>query len=198
MKRTRYRRQGTCRVCGQDPGFEGVTLKDGKKLCIVCAWTVVEELRRVHNAPEITDLQRIRHRQEHGKDGPRRTAIPRDPAFIYYARVGNLIKIGFARDVRKRMRDYPPNAVLLAVHPGTKEVEREMHSRFRPHLARGREWFTPSDEIMAHIETTVEQFGSPAQHDYQFRQAKSEEDRVRDSLNSGHAIRNPLGRTRKL
>ena len=84
------------------------------------------------------------------------------PGTIYYLRVGDLIKIGFTVDFGQRMRSYPPNAVLLARHPGTRETERQMHHKFLHRLAKGREWFTPCEEIDRHVESVKETFAQAA------------------------------------
>lgn len=83
------------------------------------------------------------------------------PGVVYYLRVGDLIKIGFTTSLEQRMRSYPPNAQLLAVHPGTLDTERQMHHRFLHHLAQGREWFTPGDELADHLRTVREQYKQP-------------------------------------
>lgn len=71
---------------------------------------------------------------------------------VYYLRVDDLVKIGFTTDLTRRLAEYPPNVKVLAAHPGTPQTERAMHRKFAAHLRRGREWFTPCDEIDAHIE----------------------------------------------
>lgn len=83
------------------------------------------------------------------------------PGWIYYARIDQRIKIGYSADVRERMRAYPPGAELLAVHPGTVTLEREMHARFRSALAGGREWFHPVADLLGHIDDVVAEFGLP-------------------------------------
>src|SRR5690606_26757054 len=80
----------------------------------------------------------------------------RAPGFVYYIRIEQHIKIGYAIDVAKRMRAYPPSAVLLAAHPGTKATERQMHLEYRRYLDRGREWFKQGEKLMAHIDEVVE------------------------------------------
>jgi hypothetical protein len=72
--------------------------------------------------------------------------------WIYYLKVGDLIKIGYTMDLGQRLKAYPPNTELLAKHPGTTQTEKDMHNKFLVHLAKGREWFKPSDEVMEHIE----------------------------------------------
>lgn len=94
------------------------------------------------------------------------------PGFIYFALIDGQIKVGYAAEVKKRMRSYPPTAELLAVHPGTKDLERQLHQQFRAHLMRGREWFKDCDEIRAYCTQTVTTFGDPARYAYHFREAR--------------------------
>lgn len=91
------------------------------------------------------------------------------PGWIYYLSVGDRVKIGFSTNVRRRMRQYPPSSHLLAVHPGTPDLEVEMHRRFAGSRAAGREWFNRSTDLLEHIDQVVEQFGDPCEHRYHFR-----------------------------
>ncbi|MFC8732167.1 GIY-YIG nuclease family protein [Luteimicrobium sp. NPDC057192] len=92
------------------------------------------------------------------------------PGWVYYLRIDDTVKIGYARDVRRRMSDYPPTAVLLAVEPGTRNTEAARHEHFRAHLAHGREWFTPNSELDEWIATLCAEYGDPARHAYQYTQ----------------------------
>lgn len=103
------------------------------------------------------DLQLERKDAETEATETRRLTAQR-PGYVYYVEVGDRIKIGFTENVANRMRAYPPTSTLLAVHPGTPSMEKEMHSKFRVHLAEGREWFKPSEELAAHIEAVAKQF----------------------------------------
>lgn len=76
----------------------------------------------------------------------------RRPGAIYYVQIADRVKIGFTTDLYQRMMHYPPHSVLLAVHPGTPLVERDMHQKFSRYLADGREWFHPSEELTKHME----------------------------------------------
>lgn len=88
------------------------------------------------------------------------------PGWIYYVRIGDTVKIGFAKNVSQRMRQYPPTAALLAVEPGTPKIERARHSLFAAHLAHGREWFNPNPELDAWITQVLERHGAPDRHRY--------------------------------
>lgn len=80
------------------------------------------------------------------------------PGHIYYIRVGDLIKIGFTTRLEQRLLQYPPNAELLADHPGTRATEQDMHGRFEQYRSRGREWFTAGVKLMEHISQVRVQF----------------------------------------
>ncbi|WP_286218137.1 GIY-YIG nuclease family protein [Paraoerskovia sediminicola] len=90
------------------------------------------------------------------------------PGWVYYIRIGDTVKIGYARNVAQRMRAYPPNAQLVAVEPGTKVLERKRHQHFGAHLAHGREWFTPCDELDDWIGTLRDFYGDPSGKAYVF------------------------------
>lgn len=79
---------------------------------------------------------------------------------IYYIRIGDRIKIGYTRDMYRRMGQYPPNTELLAMHPGTPLLEQQMHQQFGKYLADGREWFHPNPELDAHIAKLKAQYPS--------------------------------------
>lgn len=77
---------------------------------------------------------------------------PSKDGTVYYVQVGAHIKIGWASDLTKRMRAYPPNSQLLAAEPGTRQDEARMHRRFAAHRTHGREWYAPVPSILHHIE----------------------------------------------
>src|SRR5690606_22269051 len=81
---------------------------------------------------------------------------------VYYMRINGRIKIGYTANLRQRSRNYPPGTELLAVEPGTRELERQRHARFSRSLAQGREWFAESDELMEHIRVLADAHGIPA------------------------------------
>lgn len=91
-------------------------------------------------------------------DVKRKRYLSNRPGTIYYLQVGDRVKIGFTTDLYRRMMQYPPNSTLLATHPGTPMVEKEMHQDFRRHLADGREWFHPNADLDAHILKVQEKY----------------------------------------
>lgn len=84
-----------------------------------------------------------------------------NPGWIYYLRVDDTIKIGFTVDLRRRLKEYPPNAELLAVHGGSKTIEKDLHHTFRGSLTARREWFTPSAAVTDHIAKVIAEHGEP-------------------------------------
>lgn len=90
------------------------------------------------------------------------------PGWVYYIRIGDTYKIGYARQVASRMRQYPPNAELLAVEPGTPKIEKARHSLFRAHLAYGREWFRTNPELDQWIAGLRAKHGDPSEHEHRY------------------------------
>jgi len=90
-------------------------------------------------------------REAHAAAKRRKIDNSRRPGSIYYVQIADRVKIGFTTDLYQRMMHYPPHSVLLALHPGTPALERQMHQQFSVHLADGREWFHPNEELTAHM-----------------------------------------------
>lgn len=148
---------------------------DGKLLCREHAFEIVSELDRIYQdkttEEKIIDAYRRVEKEDTRKRreaSMRAVARTNEPGFVYYIRMDDLIKIGYAKDVTRRMRAYPPSAQLLAIHPGTPAVEKRMHDQFHAFLRRGREWFAPHEQILSHIEETRAKFGDPAPFAYSY------------------------------
>lgn len=94
------------------------------------------------------------------------------PGWVYYIRIDGQIKIGWTQDVAQRTKAYPPSSELLATHPGTKQVEADMHKKFAHLKAHGREWFREDPAIDAHIERVLADFPDQQQKAYEFRDAR--------------------------
>lgn len=167
----------SCAIGGHPFGVTGraAFYVDGHAICTEHA---LEIANGIDNRPrgetvdsEILDVmrrQRAKEREDARQAAADRLRGKRQPGFVYYIRMNDLIKIGYAADITKRMRAYPPNAELLAAHPGTMELEHEMHNNFRSHLRRGREWFAEHPALMEHIASVRERFGdvSALAHEY--------------------------------
>lgn len=144
-----------CRAIG---GFHGTPM------CEKHAWQVFATLEALKDSNDKKDQARawydelyrqdVKEAKEH-QAALESTWKPQrwiEPGWIYYLLVGGLVKIGYTADLERRMKQYPPHSTLLAVHPGTPKLEREMHHKFLHHLSNGREWFSIGDDLTAHIE----------------------------------------------
>ena len=73
---------------------------------------------------------------------------------VYYAEMGDLIKIGFTINLKRRQSTYRTHAAkavqIIASEPGTMYDEKRMHQRFAAHRVE-REWFRRNPELLAHI-----------------------------------------------
>ncbi len=68
---------------------------------------------------------------------------------VYYALAGNYIKIGTTVQLDRRMKDLGAN--LMAVEPGTYDLEKDRHRQFAALLAAGREYFFPGHALIKHV-----------------------------------------------
>lgn len=158
-----YAKQSLVDVCGiedciMDGGFHGAPL------CEDHAWQVWATLTAVKESDDdkraavkaITDIEaKLADERKEARllrESTWKTQRWIEPGWVYYLKVGDRIKIGYTQDLEQRMKQYPPHSELLATHPGTQKIEREMHHKFLHLLANGREWFTVEDELLAHIE----------------------------------------------
>lgn len=91
------------------------------------------------------------------------------PGFVYYVQVGDRLKIGYSADVRRRLRSYPPGSVLLAVEPGSPELERQRHQQFAGSLLDGREWFRPDGVILKQVTAICGEHGDPSRFAHHYR-----------------------------
>lgn len=79
------------------------------------------------------------------------------PSVVYYALRDDLIKIGFTKQPRKRMRAL--RAELMAWEPGGRSEELRRHQQFASHRVDG-EWFEPAPDLLSHIELLMDQEAS--------------------------------------
>jgi len=68
------------------------------------------------------------------------------PGFVYFLRFSDRVKIGFSTDPRTRISQLPHDEVL-AIFPGTRLNERQLHAAFGDLRLTG-EWFTLDDRIL--------------------------------------------------
>lgn len=106
------------------------------------------------------------------------------PGWVYYLRVGDRIKIGYSTAPARRLKAYPPDSELLAIHPGTPDLERQLHKQFDHNLVSGREWFTEALDLREHIATALEEYGPPPK-EFKPKYRKRAKSQVRPSYWSG-------------
>lgn len=74
---------------------------------------------------------------------------------VYFVTNGDAIKIGFARDVKRRLRglqvSFHVPLLLLGSIAAKQSKEREFHERLK-HLRLGGEWFEIHDDVFKLIE----------------------------------------------
>jgi Meiotically up-regulated gene 113 len=74
--------------------------------------------------------------------------------YIYFAKSGQYVKIGFTQNLPGRFMDFavatPEPHVLVHYEVGTRDEEKAYHQRFAEHRVRG-EWFKLSAEIAAFV-----------------------------------------------
>jgi hypothetical protein len=117
--------------------------------------------RQVHYRPQLVEPAREWAKKEESGD---RLATLRDAvadvkceSFVYFIQPvdGGLIKIGVARNVKKRLAAHqigsPVILRLLLAIPGDASLESIMHSRFG-RLRRHGEWFEPAPLLLQFIE----------------------------------------------
>jgi hypothetical protein len=116
---------------------------------------------------QVARIEKQAWREEQGRKQAESRKI--EPGWIYYIQVVDRIKIGYTVDLKRRLKQYPPDTPLLAMHPGTKQLESEMHAKFSGSKAAGREWFLDTAEIREHIREVIAQFGEPDRARYEHR-----------------------------
>lgn len=74
------------------------------------------------------------------------------PVIYAIATPAGLIKIGYTSDLGKRLRKFKDfgagDAQVLAFAFGSPEDERALHHNLRDALAAGREWYTPTADVL--------------------------------------------------
>ena len=111
------------------------------------------EVARVYE-DAILDLRRERLGEEamHATEVRERVRGNREPSLVYYARIGDYIKIGYSTRLRRRLATLRVDE-LLAVEPGGPDLERERHHQFdAERIDLRRENFRPSPALADHIE----------------------------------------------
>lgn len=80
---------------------------------------------------------------------------------VYFIRCDDgLIKVGHTVHLETRKRAFGSGwEHILALMPGTRADERSWHERFASHLARGREYFHPHQDLLDAINEIRDRMG---------------------------------------
>jgi hypothetical protein len=116
-----------------------------------------EEAKAAQRQKEIDAQREIERKQRLAKTRVGRRSLGWD-GYIYFIQgaSGGAIKIGHSMDPVKRLKDlqtsYPDDLVLLLMIAGSEADERALHELLAASRLKG-EWFSPSDEVLAQIES---------------------------------------------
>jgi hypothetical protein len=91
---------------------------------------------------------------------------------IYFVRLGDLIKVGWTRDLWSRLKSYGASAELLLSYPATRDDETNLHRQLRPALAKGREWYHDGQIIQHFLNEALAKYGQPPTYEFLWTQPK--------------------------
>jgi hypothetical protein len=94
-------------------------------------------------------------------DTEKQQFMARTDGHLYIIRQNDLIKVGWSRDIHSRVRGYGAGSELLAVWPGTRSDETNLHRQLGPARAKGREWYEDGPIMADLVKRMVEQYGEP-------------------------------------
>ena len=109
----------------------------------------IDERREYNKVKQAEHRKKVKSR-EAGEDSP----MPSPTGFIYYAAHNDRVKIGFSKNPSARVwgfRTTIPGIGLLAVEPGTLELETERHAQFKKFWIE-LEWFKLDGALKDHVE----------------------------------------------
>jgi hypothetical protein len=134
----------------------------------VVIWEIVEKrdqspfLRECLSAAiERRDTIRAQQREAVKAEEQALRTAPDAEGDIYYAKVGDLIKVGWSSDLYQRMRSYGPHAELLVHYRATRADETYLHRQLKPSRAKGREWYADDAIIRAFVARALREHGEP-------------------------------------
>lgn len=92
--------------------------------------------------------------------GPLKTIMVDGPHRVYFVRVGDFIKIGYTREIKRRMYQIDsltPHEIELLLHiNGDTVYEDILHDKFK-HLRRKFDWFEATKELVDFIDNLREE-----------------------------------------
>lgn len=108
---------------------------------------------------------RVAAREQSEADEAKRDFLAREDGDIYFVRSGQLVKVGWTRNLPKRLKAYGASAELLVAYPGTRNDETNLHRQLEPARVRGREWYEDGPIIQDFIDKALAQYGQPPTFD---------------------------------
>lgn len=136
------------------PACDDYPLK-GHHVCMRHSVEIWQTVQRSKGDPEVHQIavELVADRERRAEEAHRKNIeFNKQHGTIYYLRLDEKIKIGWSANLPQRLMSYPPHMVLLCDHPGTRADERDLHRSFKPSRAAGREWYHPTQELLAHID----------------------------------------------
>lgn len=116
--------------------------------------------------------ERLAARNAREEVAERAAFMARETGDIYFVRVGELVKVGWTRDLWARLKAYGASAVLLASYPATRQDETNLHRQLTPARAKGREWYEDGAVIAHFIDEALAKYGAPPKLDGLWTQPK--------------------------
>lgn len=156
--------------CGKRPSFLGRGERDHTKALPLCANHLSvacvqgDTLHRAGGLIADATVRYLAYRdaQERARiEAEKRDHLARTDGMIYFVRLNGLIKAGWSRDLRSRLRAYGPDVEVLAHFPGTRDDETNLHRHLRPNLAKGREWYHDNAAVRRFVDEAVARHGEP-------------------------------------
>ena len=100
-----------------------------------------------------------KHRRGRARGEALRSLIPHGEPVVYAIRlVDGVVKIGCTRNLPKR-RAFYPGGEIIGFRFGDEDAERAVHARLRSSVARGREYYHLTPEVLAVVNEMREDFG---------------------------------------
>lgn len=120
----------------------------------------------VGNVPEfieaVVDINAAVAAREKSEDqAAQRAFMAREDGDIYFIRLGELVKVGWTRDLWSRVKSYGASAELLVSYAGTRQDETNLHRQLTPARAKGREWYEDGAIIAKFVDEALKQYGMP-------------------------------------
>ena len=146
-------------------------------VCQECARRITLMMIDVHYGPSVISERRSRSviaKSDHKErqELAMKSLQGNHPGFVYYLLVVPHVKIGYSANLPSRMRAYPPTSELLAIEPGSLQVESQRHQDFAAFRQAGREWFGQDASLMQHIERLRIEHGDPARYAHRYGTGK--------------------------